>query len=48
MTIVKYWCLFVVLILEDKHDLGVGGIDRVLIVGHFIVNFSLCPYQILF
>ena len=38
----------VVLMLEDKHDLGVGGIDRVLIVSNFIVNFSLYPCQILF
>ena len=29
MTIVKYWYLFAVLMLEDKHGLGVGGIDRV-------------------
>ena len=37
----------VVLILEDKHDLGVKGIDRVLIVNNFTVNFPLCPCQIL-
>ena len=28
ITIVKYWCLFAVLMFEDKYGLGVGGIDR--------------------
>ena len=40
---IKYWCLFLVLMLEDKHGLGVGGIDRVLIVGIFIINFPFYP-----
>ena len=48
IAIVKFWCSIAVLMLEDKHDLGVGGIDRVLIVGYFIVNFPLYPCQILF
>ena len=28
IAIVKYWCLVVVLMLENKYGLGVGGIDR--------------------
>ena len=48
IAIVKFWCSIAVLMLEGKHDLGVGGIDRVLIVSNFIVNFPLCPCQILF
>ena len=28
IAIVKFWCSIAVLMLEGKHDLGVGGIDR--------------------
>ena len=28
MAIIEFWCSFTFLMLEDKHGLGVGGIDR--------------------
>ena len=28
IVIIKYWCLFAIFMLEGKHGLGVGEIDR--------------------